>query len=492
MLLNEILEKTEIIYLDKSENINVEISDVCYDSRKIKPGSLYVSIPGTKINGDAFIKDAIDKGAAAIISEKAHSELQIPWVQVKNTRGILGRLGCALWNIDCKEIKMVGITGTNGKTTIAHLYQKLFAQQFLSENVWMFGTIEFHLGKKVIPATHTTPEAFEILKFIGNEKIVPRAIVMETSSHSLALDRIGGLTYDVAVWTNLTQDHLDFHKNMENYYKAKKRLFAEYVKNDAVSVVNIDDPWGKRLVSELPDSKFITYGMDDSADVKICSWHCDWDGCKLEAKFEKQSMTFTSSLRGFFNIYNMTALIAGGYGMKMSAEIIQEAFNSIKTVAGRMDRVMIDAPFAVIVDYAHTPDALVNVLSTARPLTKGRLICVFGCGGDRDRTKRPIMGSVVSEYADEAIVTSDNPRSERPVAIIDEISKGIPLDFPHVSIPDRKGAIHHALLNAKSGDCIVIAGKGHEDYQEVNGVRNHFNDREIVESLYSQLINKNE
>ncbi len=488
MLLNDIFEKSNIIYLDKSKDINVEILDICYDSRKIQPGSLYVSIPGTKVDGDLFIKDAIAKGAVAIMSEKAHSELQIPWVQVKNTRGILGKLGSALWNIDCNAITMAGITGTNGKTTTAYLYQKLFGQKLLSDNVWMFGTIEFHLGKKVIPATHTTPEALEIFKCLGNEKIVPEAIVMETSSHSLALDRIGGLTYDVAVWTNLTQDHLDFHKNMENYYKAKKRLFAEYVKKDGISVVNIDDPWGKRLVSELPDSKFITYGRDDSADVKIISWHCDWDGCTLEAQFKKQSRTFTSSLRGFFNIYNMTAMIAGGYGMNISAETIQEAFNSIKTVAGRMDRVMIDAPFAVIVDYAHTSDALVNILSTARPLTQGRLICVFGCGGDRDRTKRPIMGSVVSEYADEAIVTSDNPRSERPIAIIDEISRGIPLDFPHVSIPDRKSAIQHALLNAKPGDCIVIAGKGHENYQEVNGIRHHFNDKEIVESLYSQLI----
>jgi UDP-N-acetylmuramoyl-L-alanyl-D-glutamate--2,6-diaminopimelate ligase len=207
----------------------------------------------------------------------------------------------------------------------------------------------------------------------------------------------------------------------------------------------------------------------------------------VTVKFKNNFNTYTSKLRGFFNVYNMSALIAGAYGLGMDPQTIQKAFGSVTTVAGRMDRVMIDAPFAVIVDYAHTPDALVNILATSRPLTSGRLICVFGCGGDRDKTKRPIMGGVVSEYADEAIVTSDNPRSERPVAIIDQISAGIPLDFPHVAIPDRKSAIKYALESAKAGDCVVIAGKGHEDYQEINGVRHHFNDKEVVEELYSQL-----
>lgn len=487
MLLENILNKTEMSVIARSGSANPDITDICYDSRKIQPGSLYVSVPGTKLHGDSFIKDALANGAVAVISENAHPDLQVPCVQVKNIRGILGKLGSTLWNIDINAITLVGITGTNGKTTIAHLYQKLLAQHFGTENVWMFGTIEFHIGNKTTPATHTTPESLEIFKCIGNEGTVPKALVMETSSHSLALDRIGGLTYDVAVWTNLTQDHLDFHKNMESYYQAKKRLFVEYIKENGVSVINIDDSWGKQLVSDLPGNKIVTYGRDNSADVKIDSWNCDWDGCKVTVKFKNSLNTYTSKLRGFFNVYNMSALIAGAYGLGMDPDTIQKAFSSVATVAGRMDRVMIDAPFAVIVDYAHTPDALVNILATSRPLTSGRLICVFGCGGDRDKTKRSIMGGVVSEYADEAVVTSDNPRSERPVAIIDQISAGIPLDFPHVSIPDRKNAIKYALENAKAGDCIVIAGKGHEDYQEVNGVRHHFNDKEVVEELYSQL-----
>ena len=489
MLFEDILNKTKIAIINKSGNCNPEITDICYDSRKVQPGALYVSVPGIKLHGDSFIKDALAKGAVAVISENAHPDLTVPCVQVKTVRSILGKLGSVLWGVDVNVITMVGITGTNGKTTVAHLYQKLLAQRFCSENVWMFGTIEFHFGKKAIPATHTTPESLEIFKSIGKEGI-PQALVMETSSHSLALDRIAGLTYDVGVWTNLTQDHLDFHKDMESYYQAKKRLFTEYMKDNGVSVVNIDDSWGKQLVSDLPGNNFITYGRDDSADVKIESWNCDWDGCTVTVKFKNISESYTSTLRGFFNIYNMSALIAGAHGLGMDHETIQNAFSSVTTVAGRMDRVMIDAPFAVIVDYAHTPDALVNILSTSRPLTNGRLICVFGCGGDRDKTKRPIMGSVVSEYADEAVVTSDNPRSERPVAIIDQISAGIPLDFPHVAIPDRKSAIKYALSNARAGDCIVIAGKGHEDYQEVNGVRHHFNDMEVVKELYLQLDKK--
>ncbi len=487
MLFEDLLKKANVEVLSRSGAGNPDITGITFDSRKVKQGCVFISIPGTKLDGDAFIADALAKGAVAIVSEKKHPELIVPAVQVKNVRHCTGYLGAALWNIDIAGILMVGITGTNGKTTTTHLFQKLLEQKSKKEQVWMFGTIDFHVANKIVPATHTTPEAIEIFRCIHEEGYTPDSIVMETSSHSLALDRISGLFYDVAVWTNLTQDHLDFHKTMENYYEAKKRLFAEYMKPDGIAVVNIDDKWGKRLSEELENRKILTYGRDSASDVRIDSWNCSWDGCEVTIVHKGKRVSFNSSLRGFFNVYNMTALIAGAYGQGFSDETIQQAFSAVETVAGRMDRVMIDAPFAVIVDYAHTPDALENILTTARPLTKGRLICVFGCGGDRDRTKRPVMGGIVAEHADEAIVTSDNPRSERPVAIIDEICAGIPLDFPHVTIPDRKSAIEVALKNAKEGDCIVIAGKGHEDYQEINGVKHHFNDKEIVETLYLQM-----
>ncbi len=487
MLFEELLKKANVEVLSRSGTGDPDITGITFDSRKIKQGYVFISISGTKLDGDAYIADALANGAVAIVSEKKHPELNVPSVQVKNVRHCTGYLGAALWNIDITGIKMIGITGTNGKTTTTHLFQKLLEQTSKKEQVWMFGTIDFHVANKIVPATHTTPEAIEIFRCIHEEGYTPDSIVMETSSHSLALDRICGLFYDVAVWTNLTQDHLDFHKTMENYYEAKKRLFTEYMKPDGVAVVNIDDKWGKRLSAELGNRKILTYGRDSASDVRIDSWNCSWNGCEITIVHKGKQASFHSSLRGFFNVYNMTALIAGAYGQGFSDATIQQAFSAVETVAGRMDRVMINAPFAVIVDYAHTPDALENILTTARPLTKGRLICVFGCGGDRDRTKRPVMGGIVAEHADEAIVTSDNPRSERPIAIIDEICAGIPLDFPHVAIPDRKAAIEIALKNANEGDCIVIAGKGHEDYQEINGVKHHFNDKEIVETLYLQM-----
>jgi UDP-N-acetylmuramoyl-L-alanyl-D-glutamate--2,6-diaminopimelate ligase len=278
---------------------------------------------------------------------------------------------------------------------------------------------------------------------------------------------------------------------MESYYQAKKRLFTEYVKANGCMAVNIDDPWGKRLKDEIVSGKCISYGQSEGADVRILSWHCDWDGCRVDVLVDGNKITFASSLRGFFNVYNMTALIAGGIGCGATVKQIQDTFATIRTVPGRMDRVPLDAPFSVIVDYAHTPDALLNILQTSRPLTRGKLICVFGCGGDRDKTKRPIMGSVVAANCDEAFVTSDNPRSEKPYKIAEDILAGIPLDFPHMTIIDRQEAIRAALISAKEGDCIVIAGKGHEEYQEIQGVRHHFNDKEIVKELYKPIGNKN-
>lgn len=489
-MLNRILKRANITILSSGGNGDPVISDICYDSRNVGPGSLYVAIPGTKLHGDSFIKDAIGKGASAIISENAHPELSVPWVQVANPRLALGVLGLALWNVNLEKINVVGITGTNGKTTTAHLFEKLLQQRFAGKNVWMFGTIDYHIGEKCVEANHTTPEALDIYRYIGKSTVAPEGVVMEVSSHSLALDRIGGLLYDCAVWTNLTQDHLDFHKDMESYYNAKKRLFVEYMKPDSCRIINIDDPYGKRLFSELSNQNCISYGQSEQAQLRIISWKCDWDGCWIEVLYKNQKMIFESNLRGFFNVYNMSSMIAGGLGLGFTSEQISNAFKTINTVPGRMDRVELNAPYAVIVDYAHTPDALENILTTARPLTDGKLICVFGCGGDRDKTKRPIMGSIVAKFADEAIVTSDNPRSEKPQKIIEDILPGIPLDFPHISIADRREAIEAALVRAEKGDCVVIAGKGHETYQEINGVRHHFDDKEVVTEIFS-ILEKN-
>lgn len=491
MNFTQLLTDSGVGLLGRGGDGDPNITDIVYDSRRVKPGSLYAAVPGMKSHGDAYIQQALSAGAVAVISENSHEELVVPWAVVSNIRSALGILGRTLWNIDLSNIATVGITGTNGKTTTAFLYKKLFDAFLGEEWSWMFGTVEFRMGKEISQATHTTPEALDIYRMIGTASQKPKGLVMEVSSHSLFLQRVAGLKYDVAVWTNLTQDHLDFHETMESYYQAKKLLFSHYLKQGGAGVVNIDDQYGRRLWQELAeDENIVTYGRAEDSDVRIAGYKCDWDGCTIDLDVSGRTQRYTSMLNGFFNVYNMTAMAAGAVALKINPSIVQNAFSSIQTVPGRMDRVQIDAPFTVIVDYAHTPDALVNVLKTSRTLTGGKLVSVFGCGGDRDRSKRPLMAQAVVENCDEAVVTSDNPRSEKPESIINDILKGIPLDFPHTVVADRFEAIRCALRTAREGDCIVIAGKGHETYQEVNGVRHHFNDKEIVEQLYSEIKKK--
>ena len=487
MMLDALVKQADIRTIAAGGTGNPDIADITFDSRKTKKGDLFIAIPGTKVAGDGFIADAVGRGAAAVVSQNKPDNLRVPWVQVENPRSAMGLLGKALWRVNVEAMQLTGITGTNGKTTTAHLFKKLFEQRFDAERVWMFGTIDYQLGTGRIAASRTTPESLDMFRLIGNAARRPQALVMEVSSHSLALDRVGGLAFDVAVFTNLTQDHLDFHQSMEKYYQAKKRLFGDFLKKEGVCVVNIDDPWGKRLVQDIGKTKRITFGKAAEADVRIADAECSWDGTKIALEVRGKSVRVSSALRGFFNVYNMAGLYAGAVALSFDHDCIAQAFAAVETVQGRMDRVMLDAPFAVIVDYAHSPDALVSILTTSRPLTKGKLICVFGCGGDRDRTKRPLMGRAVAEFSDEAIVTSDNPRSERPEAIIEEILKGMPLDFPHRVIADRRQAIGKALELARPGDCVVVAGKGHETYQEIKGVKYPFNDKDIVMATYEEL-----
>ena len=489
MTLNELIAKAGIKTLSRTGNGDILVTGISCDSRSVAAGDLFVAIPGTKVPGDVFIPAALSQGAVAVVSEcapdGASGDQSAPWVQVENARRALGLLGRSLWQVDTGAMRLVGITGTNGKTTIAHLYKMLFDRFFGAEKTWMFGTIDYELGTERKDAVHTTPESLDIFRLISAAPARPQAIVMEVSSHALALDRVSGLTFDLGVFSNLTHDHLDFHGTMENYYRAKKRLFTEFMKRDGCAVVNIDDPWGRRLVREIGQKQAITFGKSPDADVRIVNADCSWKRTMIELDSRGTRLRFESPLRGTFNVYNMTALYAGAHALAIDDTTIEKTFMATGTVTGRMDPVPLDAPFTVVVDYAHTPDALVNILQAVRFLTKGRIICVFGCGGDRDRTKRPLMGKAVADGADEAIVTSDNPRSEKPAAIVDEILRGMPLDFPHQVILDRRSAIQKALEKARSGDCVVIAGKGHESYQEINGVRHPFTDKEIAVALWN-------
>jgi UDP-N-acetylmuramoyl-L-alanyl-D-glutamate--2,6-diaminopimelate ligase len=466
---------------------NPEVTDVTCDSRSVVPGSLYVSIPGFRVHGDSFIRRAIESGACAVLSENNQDGCGVVWAKASPTRKYLGPLTRRVLGVDLSDIMLVGITGTNGKTTTAYLFRKLLSQRQPEDRVWLFGTIHYVTAGSAKAAHNTTPEAAEIFRDIHGAENSPKAIVMEVSSHSLALDRVEGLAYDCALFTNLTQDHLDFHGTMEAYYQAKKILFTSHLKNTGKAVINIDDGWGKRLASELPAGRVVTFGADRAAAVRILSSSCTWDRTEIDIALEDHRYRFGSRLAGSFNVYNMTALCAGAYSLGIGMDAVARCFEEIVTVPGRLEKVPLDAPYSVFVDYAHTPDALDNVLSTAAKLTRGRLVCVFGCGGDRDTTKRPLMAEAVARHADEAIVTSDNPRSEPPQAIIDAICAGIPLDFPHQVVVDRREAIRRAIRIVGPSDCLVIAGKGHEDYQEIKGVRHHFDDREEVVLAFKEI-----
>jgi len=487
MNLNALFDRCKIALVSRGGAADTSVTDIVIDSRSVVPGTLYAAIPGTKVHGDDFIADAVKRGAAAVMSENPHPEIEIPWVQTVNIRSAVGNLGKALWGFEQEKSVVAAVTGTNGKTTVAHLLEGLFSSIFPPDDVWMFGTIDYHVGSSRIEASRTTPEALDIFRHVGGAGKQPSALVMEVSSHSLALDRVGGIEFDLAIFTNLTQDHLDFHHNMESYFQAKKRLFSEYLKKNGVAVINIDDQYGRRICEASLPKKVVTYGRADDADVQIVSWKCDWDGCSIDVMVRETPFSFSSRLRGFFNIYNMTALVAAAAGLGYDMSEVQKAFDRVGIVNGRMERIAVDMPFTVVVDYAHTPDAIDNALKTAREMTRGRLLCVFGCGGDRDRTKRPLMGAAVAACCDEAWVTSDNPRSENPLKIIDDIVNGIPLDFPFQADPDRRSAISAALRACRKGDCLVIAGKGHETYQDIAGVKHHFDDKEVVIEICDSL-----
>jgi len=465
---------------------NPVVADVVYDSRQAGPGALFVAIPGMAQHGDTFIRDAVGRGAAAVISQNPQPECGVPWIQVHDTRRALGRCAIQVWNIDFDAMMTVGITGTNGKTTTVHFFHTLFGQAYGVEASWMFSTIVYKIGGLTEIAGRTTPEASDLLRHIGKAAQRPRAVSMEVSSHALQLHRVEGFMFDIAVWTNLTQDHLDFHKTMDAYFEAKKRLFQQHLKNDGVAVINTDDRWGKKLSEELPGINQITYGFSEKADMRITGSRTAWETTEIDVLFRRKPLHFTAHLPGHFNVYNMAALTAGALAKGISKQDIQNCFDVMRSVPGRMERVDIAAGFSVIVDYAHTPDALTNVLATCAKLTSGKVICVFGCGGDRDRAKRPLMAQAVAHQCDEAVITTDNPRTESPQKIIDDILEGMPLDFPHQAIPDRRAAIQKALTIARPGDCVIIAGKGHETYQEVHGVRHHFDDREVVVQLFNE------
>lgn len=480
MRLIDLLESIEYKLL--KGQMEIEIRGIAYDSRQVKDGDLFVCISGFKSDGHLFAEQAVAAGALAVLAEREIELRQnVSLLICPDTRQAMARLASNFYRQPSRALKVIGVTGTNGKTTTTHLIQAILEEA--GKKTGILGTLYARMGDYVKELGHTTPEALEIEDFISYcVKQKAEHIVMEVSSHALDLHRVDHISFNAAVFTNLTQDHLDYHHSMGNYRDAKAKLFALLAEDkENFCVINADDPYGEHF-KNLCNSRCYTYGMKNDADVRAADLSIDLKGSRFTILHQKQSLNINIKLVGLFSVYNVLAAVAFGLGQGISLKTIKSALEKIEGVAGRFEKVECGQDFTVIVDYAHTPDGLENILQTARQIAKHRLISVFGCGGDRDRGKRPLMGEIAARYSDFCIVTSDNPRSEEPEAIIADIIPGLDRveGSRYAIITDRREAIHHAIQLAKTGDLLIIAGKGHETYQLVKDQVLEFDDRKVA------------
>jgi UDP-N-acetylmuramoyl-L-alanyl-D-glutamate--2,6-diaminopimelate ligase len=491
-------------------SLNVPIKGITDDSREVKDGYAFVCMPAVyesqyarwvySTDGHDYIPDAIERGAATIISQNSvqpgsagilPASDRVTFVQVQDARCTLAKMAAEFYGNPSSKLMVVGVTGTNGKTSTCYLARSVLAAGKLETAV--LGTITHRVAGSDTPAGMTTPEAHRLQKMLSDavEESLD-GIVMEVSSHALELKRIDGTEFDVAVFTNLTQDHLDFHKDMAGYLAAKTRLFSELMKDSkqAFAIVNVDDPAGEHIIRHT-DAEVITYAVHSEADVKVRDFRSSAEGVTFRTSIRGHSRGLKVKLQllGEYNLYNALAAIGVGVSQGVDLDAIREGLESVDLIPGRFERVTMGQDYTVVVDYAHTPDALERALHAAKKIADGRLITVFGCGGDRDKGKRPLMGSVATALSDYSIITSDNPRSEAPMEIIAQIQSGIDGRWSegqrYELIPDRRSAIQKAIGMAEKGDIVVIAGKGHENYQILKGGRIHFDDREVAcESIH--------
>lgn len=464
--------------------VDVALNDLAYDSRSVEPGSLFFCITGRRYDGHAFAQQAVDAGAAALIAERS-VEVAVPVVQVSDARAAMTQLASPFFGEPSRQLDLFGVTGTNGKTTVAFLLSAMFEAQGFPTG--MVGTVKTVVAGKSEPGIRTTPESADLQRLLRRmvEAGVPRC-AMEVTSEGLAEGRIEGCWFALTAFTNLSQDHLNYHGDMESYFQAKRRLFDPDRTDRAL--VNVDDAAGRRILDEI-DIKSHTFAVAGPADFTAADVRMTNTGSRFRVIGPGLEATMSISLPGPFNISNAVCAAAAAHLLGVEPEAISEGAANVK-VPGRFESVDGGQPFAVIVDYAHTPDSLSNVLSAARSMTDGSLIAVFGCGGDRDRAKRPLMGRVAGQVADLVYATSDNPRSEDPEAILSEIEQGLAQTAPsrgYRVIEDRREAIKVALEHASPGDVVVIAGKGHETGQEISGVKHPFDDREVALEILESL-----
>jgi UDP-N-acetylmuramoyl-L-alanyl-D-glutamate--2,6-diaminopimelate ligase len=464
----------------------VKVRQVACDSRKVERGGLFVAIEGVAADGNKFAQEAVERGAVAIASASSRPAdwpSNVAWVQVKEPRKALAITAANLFGRPALALRLVGVTGTNGKTTTTSLIDSIVRAS--GAKTGLFGTIGYRTPRGEYPAPNTTPESVDLQSFFAEIRDGQgKYAVMEASSHALALDRLWGCHFAAAVFTNLTRDHIDFHKTFENYFAAKKHLFeGTGAGAPDVSVVNTDDEWGKKLAKL--SKKTLTYGLTNGSDLSVKKFQLSFKGLDFTAQTPNGKIQAQSHLVGRINVYNILAAIGAGIGLGISNEVIETGIRNLEAVAGRFQRIDQCQPFLVVVDYAHTDDALENLIRTARELNpKGRIITVFGCGGSRDRTKRPIMGETSGRLSDLSILTSDNPRQEDPLKIISDIVVGTQKSGgKYVIEADRAKAIQLAITEAGAGDMVLLAGKGHEDYQIFADRTIHFDDREIARKV---------
>jgi UDP-N-acetylmuramoyl-L-alanyl-D-glutamate--2,6-diaminopimelate ligase len=467
---------------------DAEIAALAYDSRRTQPGSLFFAIQGEKADGNAFVAAAIERGAVAIASDRpAPAEHRSRWVRVQNARRALSAAARAFYGRPDERLTLVGITGTNGKTTTSYLLESIF--HAAGTPCGVFGTIEYRFAGRTLPAVNTTPESLDLIShFAELVESGGKAAVMEVSSHALAQERVWGIKFLAAVFTNLTQDHLDYHKDLDHYFQAKRRLFEGLgTPPPELAVINSEDAWGKQLL-DAGSPHVITYGMNSSAQVRVKQSSLLPDGIHATLATPQGAVEISSQLLGRANLMNILAATATAVGLEIESDKIAEGIAALRIVPGRLERVDEGQPFLVLVDYAHTDDALRNVLSTARGLARHRLIVLFGCGGDRDRAKRPLMGEAAGSLSDLAVLTSDNPRSEDPLRIMSDALVGLQkTGKPYLAELDRRQAIRTALEQAREGDVVVLAGKGHETYQVLKDRTIPFDDREVARAVLREM-----
>ena len=482
MILNDLLNGLDIINI--TGNLNIDITNIAYDSRKVEENTLFICIKGFNSDGHKYIESAIEKGAKAFLVQEDINIEGYTFIKVEDTRASMAKVADNFYGNPSSELGVIGVTGTNGKTSITTFLSEILSLN--NKKVGLVGTIKIFDGDKEVESSSTTPESIDLQKHFRT--MVDNGCdycAMEVSSHSLVLNRVDETEFKLGIFTNLTPDHLDFHKDLEDYRNAKEKLFH---KTTTANIINIDDEGGAKIYENIKSLNIpcYTYGIDNKADLMAKDIKIDASGVSYTLVTPTYEQEIFVPVPGKFTVYNTLAVIAACYMLNIPKEIVKEGLGKTKGVAGRFETITNDKGISVIVDYAHTPDALENILNTAKGFAKSNIITVFGCGGDRDTTKRPLMGAIAQRLSDICIVTSDNPRTEDPELIIEDILKGLDENKENYKVViDRREAIKEAIEMAKKDDIVIIAGKGHENYQILGKIKHHFDDKEIAQEFLS-------